>query len=221
VLKATGQSFRQKLVLDAQQREGRTEYAFLMEIAWPDRETTRARSFLGGGKVLRSRTTRREDLAHNGRELLQEEVHFPTSSPLYPDDTYSNFAIFFAFRGLVSERLRTGSIHMAIPSGAMTRLNVRCTRGKWVRVPAGRFRCVKVTARTDLSYFIGSLGGFLNQIGYYFIPKSDLWYMEDPPHLLVKYEGLVLISPRNEPIEMELMQWYANGPTQAKISKHP
>jgi hypothetical protein len=119
----------------------------------------------------------------------------------------------------VAGRLASGNIYMAIPSGAVSRLKLHRSSSKRVTVPAGRFRCVQVTARTDLSYFMGSLGGFLNYIGYAFIPKSVLWYMEDPPYLLVKYKGLTLVSPRNEPIEMELVRWNSSELRYAKTAE--
>jgi hypothetical protein len=199
--------FYQSLDLEPSEMEGKRFYDFTMSLHWPDGQITEARSRLEADGHVRSVSTSRIDWSKEKRELLREEIHFKGSTSRYPEDTYSNFAIFFAMRGLARAKGKNDSIYMSIPSGVLSRLTLRCAGGKWVTVPAGRFRCVKVTARTDLDYFVGSLGGFLNYIGYFFIPKSTLWYMEDPPYLLVKYRGLVLVSPRNKPVEMELLKW--------------
>jgi hypothetical protein len=215
VLLDSGETGYQTLEVRPREEEGRALYEFEMRMDWPDQETTVARSVLEGRGSLRSLSTERQDRSRTGEALLQEEYRFQGAG-LFPEDTYSNFAVYFALRGMVAGKLSSGSIFMAIPSGAVSRLKLHCSDPQWVSVPAGRFRCTQVTARTDLSYFMGSLGGFLNYIGYSFIPKSVLWFMDEPPYLLVKYKGLTLVSPRNEPVELELVRW---NPSQIRYAR--
>jgi len=200
--------FLQSLELTPRQEGPARLYEFRMTMNWPDGEVTRARSLLrGGGDGLRSLSTLRSDLSADGRELQREEMRFRAGDGTFPADTYSNFAIYFALQGLAAAPPENRVLFMAVPSAAVARLRLACKHHRWVRVPAGRFRCARIVARTDLGYFIGGMGTFLNFVGYSFIPKSVLWYMEEEPHLLVKYRGLVLASPRNVPMEMELARW--------------
>jgi len=196
-------------------------YDFRMNVDWPDGGKTRARSLLRGGDGLRSLSTHRVDLSAGGRELQREKMVFSPSSGCFPKNTYSNFAVFFALQGLAGNGSGKRSLFMAIPSGARVRLGIRSSGKGWVAVPAGRFRCAKWVAETDLGYFIGGLGSFLSFIGYSVIPKSVLWYMEEDPHLLVRYTGMFLASPKNVPMEMELVRWHRNGTEEKKNGSRP
>jgi hypothetical protein len=213
--------FFQTLALSVPSEETNGMYDFRMKMEWPDGGVTLARSLLRGGDGLRSVSTLRTDFLADGRELQREEVVFSPSGRTFPADTYSNFAIYFALQGLAATRSGKTSLFMLVPSAAVARLKLRCFRNQRVTVPAGRFRCTKVVARTDLGYFIGGMGTFLNFIGYSFIPKSVLWYMEEEPHLLVRYRGMVLASPRNVPMEMELVRWSRNETTENKTVSLP
>ncbi len=216
-----GDPFYQSLELRPPSRETGGCYDFRMKMEWPAGDVTRARSLLRGGDGLRSVSTLRIDSAADGRELQREEVVFSPGRGTFPEDTYSNFAIYFALQGLAANGAGDNSLFMAVPSGALVRLKLHCSRRKRVTVPAGRFLCTKVVARTDLSFFMGGMGTFLNFIGYAFIPKSVLWYMEEEPHLLVRYRGMVLASPRNVPMEMELVRWSRNKVMENKTLSAP
>jgi hypothetical protein len=211
VMDGSGGPFFQSLELIPPEQGKADPYDFRMTVDWPDGGKTRARSLLRGGDGLCSLSTHRVDLSAGGTELLREEMVFSPSGGCFPKNTYSNFAVYFALQGLADNGPGKRSMFMAIPSGALVRLKIRSAGSGWVAVPAGRFRCTKWVARTDLGYFIGGLGSFLNFVGYSAVPKSVLWYMEDDPHLLVRYTGMFLASPKNVPMEMELVRWHRNA----------
>jgi len=196
-------------------------YNFRMTMNWPEGSVTRTRSLLRGGEGLRSVSTLRTDLSAEGRELQREEMLFGVDPDVFPRETYSNFAIYFALQGMAASGGGNRRLFMAVPSAAVVRLEVACAKREWVRVAGGRFPCVKIVARTDLGYFIGGMGTFLNFVGYAFIPKSVLWYMEEDPHLLVKYRGMVLASPRNVPMKMELVRWSWQEPRETRAGLKP
>jgi hypothetical protein len=223
VVQGSADTFFQSLELIPPEPGNTDLYDFRMTVDWPGGGKTRARSLLRGGKEgLVSLSTHRVDLSAEGRELLQEEMVFSPPHEDFPADTYSNFAVYFALQGLAAGTgAQKRSLFMAIPSGAVVRLKVRSSGAVWVNVPAGRFRCTKVAARTDLGYFIGGMGSFLNFIGYSVIPKSVLWYMEEDPHLLVRYTGMFLASPKNVPMEMELVRWHRKGAEEKKTGPRP
>lgn len=213
--------FLQVLELSPRPEGSANPYDFRMTLNWPDGSVTRARSLLRGGRGLRSLSTLRTDLSAGGRELQREEMLFRADPGVFPRGTYSNFAIYFALQGLAASGSGSRSLFMAVPSAAVARLKVACVKREQVRVAGGRFRCVKVVARTDLGYFIGGMGTFLNFVGYAFIPRSVLWYMEEAPHLLVKYRGMVLASPRNVPMKMELVRWSWQESTENRAGLRP
>jgi hypothetical protein len=221
VVESSGGPFLQSLELIPPEPGKADPYDFRMTLDWPDGGKTRARSLLRGGDGLCSLSTHRVDLSAGGRELQREEMFFSPSGGCFPANTYSNFAVYFALQGLAGKGSGKRSLFMAVPSGAVVRLSLRSSGPVWVTVPAGRFRCTKVVARTDLGYFIGGMGSFLSFIGYSVIPKSVLWYMEEDPHLLVRYTGMFLASPKNVPMEMELVRWLRNGSEEKKTGSRP
>jgi hypothetical protein len=221
VMEGSGDPFFQSLELIPPEPGKADPYDFRMTVDWPDGGKTRARSLLQGGDGLCSLSTYRVDLSAGGTELLREKMVFSPSGGCFPKNTYSNFAVYFALQGLTGNGPGKRSLFMAIPSGALVRLRIRSSGTDWVAVPAGRFRCTKWIAGTDLGYFIGGLGSFLNFIGYSVIPKSVLWYMEEDPHLLVRYTGMFLASPKNVPMEMELVRWDRKGPEEKENGSRP
>jgi len=150
----------------------------------------------------------RETSTQSGKRIVSEETRL-TNNPNYPKQVCPLFGNYFALRCLprISQR-RDLSYSCLYPGGSSFVLRIKIDSSEKVETPLGAFSCIKIRESLDMkSLKKGLFGSILNIIPLPIVPRTTYWFQKDPPHFLVRREGIAGPPPRNFMIVEELVHY--------------
>jgi hypothetical protein len=127
-----------------------------------------------------------------GKVIREGEFDLTEPALKMPDDVYHGNSMIFIVMALpFKEGYEQELIGWTTPQIAYA-LTARVAGIEEVKVPAGVFKCWRVEISPLVSDYFGSLVGTLVRP---FVPPFTVWYTVAAPHLLVRFEGGVAVSP--------------------------
>jgi len=160
---------------------------------WPDGRVSEyvdtLRTAPAPGRAVRG--SRREWDARRNL-YLEEVVDYEADGKAFPPEAYPYTALFTVNRNNLSTIRERGKLayYGIFPGGVIAKLVSRYAGREEVPLATGRVECFKIRMSPDMKYFMGSIGAVVNVFTRSFMPPSTLWFSVDPPHALVRYEGL-------------------------------
>jgi hypothetical protein len=85
-----------------------------------------------------------------------------------------------------------------------------------VKVPAGIFSALKVTAKVDITTIMPNWPRFVLQVIKPVIPKNTLYFETTPPYRLLKQEGTTFVG--GPEVTTELVRFYTAGAAPASTA---
>jgi hypothetical protein len=155
-------------------------------------------------------------LYDNGRALQsrfwrnEQTVRLPGSAKL-PNDLYPDAIPWMAFlRAFDAPRAGAeGTLNQQITPYSYVGQDVSAKRTEQIRVPAGDFPALKVTAQVDIATMMPSWPRFVLHIIQPVVPENVLYFQAMPPYRLLKQEGPTYVG--GPEVTTELIRFYVAG----------
>ncbi len=128
-----------------------------------------------------------------------------------PQDLYPDAVPWAAFlRVLDAPRVGgEGMIHQQITPYSYVGQEVWVAGSEQIKVPAGTFSALKVTAKVDITTVMPNWPHFVLQVIKPVIPKNTLYFQAAPPYRLLKQEGTTFVG--GPEVTTELIRFYTAG----------
>ncbi len=122
-----------------------------------------------------------------GTPCREERVDFTRGHLGLPEDLYPEVMLPFLLRAQPFDGERRAAYAWVVDR-FVARIYFESRKRHTTKVPAGSFRTVEVLMFPDLNDWV-PLSGLVTRLAWPFLPKYHMWYEEEPPHRLVRFEG--------------------------------
>ncbi len=102
-----------------------------------------------------------------------------------------------------------GTLHQQLSPYSYVGQEVYAAGTERVRVPAGEFSALRVTARADVGTLMPNWPGFVLHIVKPFVPGNTLYFQSTPPYRLLRQQGTAFVG--GPEVTTELIRFYTAG----------
>lgn len=128
-----------------------------------------------------------------------------------PPDLYPDTIPAMAFlRALEAPRDgAAGTLHQQLSPYSYVGQEVYATHAERIRVPAGDFSALRVTAQADVGTLMPNWPGFVLHVIKPFVPRNTLYFQSTPPYRLLRQQGTAFVG--GPEVTTELIRFYTAG----------